>query len=263
MNELTSLGLIIQPVGLKVLEALQVDQRLLGLGAKLDALLGISVPSGRVALTVKYKNLHESKFGLGVHRAALFDALHDEVLRCADGIEFVPNTQIVSFQDSSSSSSKATVVDASGKAMSFDLVVDSLGSRSPLIECSERDIEKRRRKLPFGAFWANVRLPKDTNVFKQNVLEQRYEGASKMIGVLPIGKLKQNGDGDSLAAFFYSIKETDVKMFDFQRWKDDVYRIWPETAVLLEQVYLFRNVFCFLCSRSSFFQHFRLNRKMI
>lgn len=209
----TGSGLILQPVGLKVLEHLQIDQRLLGLGAKLDALVGIAVPSGRIALNVHYRHLGDRKFGLGIHRAALFDALHDLVVQ--EKIEIVPNTVIASSTD----------------CRQFDLVVDALGSRSPLIEQTEHGL--RRKKLAFGALWTNVRLPQAQ--FQHNRLEQRYVGAHKMIGVLPIGKL--NANGDALAAFFYSMKEDEFNTnFELDRWKDDVRRIWPETSVLLDQV---------------------------
>ena len=77
-------GLILQPTGLAVLDWLELGQRIRGLGARIDRLYGKASGSGRVVLDVRYDVLGDER-GLAVHRAALFNVLHDAVK--AQGIE--------------------------------------------------------------------------------------------------------------------------------------------------------------------------------
>src|SRR5262249_51699022 len=109
----------------------------------------------------------------------------------------------------------------------FDLAIDALGARSPLSRAP-------RAPLPFGALWASLdwRGP-----FDAGALEQRYERARKMVGILPIGKLRD--EGPNQAAFFWSLKHEDRAAWaagDLEAWKADVLELWPETAPLLAQI---------------------------
>jgi 2-polyprenyl-6-methoxyphenol hydroxylase-like FAD-dependent oxidoreductase len=73
--------------------------------------------------------------------------------------------------------------------------------------------------------------------FDPFALEQRYEQARKMVGVLPIGKVR--ADGPNQAAFFWSLKHEDRAAWaagDLDAWKQSVLALWPETAPLLAQI---------------------------
>ncbi|HEX2559039.1 MAG TPA: hypothetical protein VHK87_03055, partial [Phenylobacterium sp.] len=74
-------GLMIQPTGLAVLEALGLAPALASLAAPVRRLFGRAAPSNRVVLDVRYAALGGGAVGLGVHRAALFAVLHDAVLQ--------------------------------------------------------------------------------------------------------------------------------------------------------------------------------------
>lgn len=70
-------GLMIQPTGFAVLQALGLADGLLELGARVDRLHGEAGSSGRVVLDVRYSALGKrAAFGVGVHRATLFSLLH-------------------------------------------------------------------------------------------------------------------------------------------------------------------------------------------
>lgn len=113
--------------------------------------------------------------GLAVHRAALFNVLRDAVEAAA--IEFQTSCRIIDMDGTS------LVLDQGRRTAAFDPVIDALGSHSPLIShASAPDVRKR---LDYGAIWAS--LPWPGAPFDPHALEQRYDRASVMLGVLPIG----------------------------------------------------------------------------
>ncbi len=116
-------GLILQPTGLAVLDRLGLRSRIEGLGARIDRLYGRACGSGRVVLDVRYEALGRLR-GLAVHRAALFNVLHDAVRE--EGLEVQTASQISGLDG-------ALILNQGRREGPFDLVVDALGSRSPLI----------------------------------------------------------------------------------------------------------------------------------
>ncbi|MDP3457880.1 MAG: FAD-dependent monooxygenase, partial [Hyphomonas sp.] len=123
-----------------------------------------------------------------------------------------------------------TLVDASSGAHGpFDLVIDALGVRSPLSSAPAN-------KLPYGALWATLPWPED-GPFDRTALEQRYEAARKMAGVMPSGRAS-DGAGQSLT-YFWSIRGDAHQAFrsaPLVHWKDAARALWPETAMLVDQI---------------------------
>ncbi len=185
-------GLILQPPGLEVLDWLGPGPALRQLGQPLERLYGRAIGSDRVVLDVKYKALGRGLQGLGVHRAALFNVLHDAVL--AAGLPIAKSRRITTLGRASDGRPLLLAHDGS-QLGPYDLVVDALGSRSPLIEHAAAPV--LRRRLDYGAIWAS--LPWSGN-FDPHALEQRYRNASIMIGVLPIGRL---GEGERKSCGFF------------------------------------------------------------
>lgn len=211
-------GLILQPVGLHVLDALGVGARIRELGAPIHRLFGLS---GRhVVLDVRYSALGKhAPSGVGVHRGALFQVLYDAALESGAAIE--AGREVVSAGDG-----RFGFADGSESAR-FDLVIDALGMRSPLSTLPAQN-------LPFGALWASLDW---AGPFDETALEQRYEAARKMVGVLPIGRLP--GETQKQAAFFWSLKHEDRDAWvkrDLGDWKHEVLGLWPETQPLLNQI---------------------------
>lgn len=219
-------GLILQPTGLAVLDWLGVGPRMRSLGARIDRLYGKACGSNRVVLDVRYDALGAAR-GLAVHRAGLFQLLLDAVHRA--GMRVQGASQIKGLSGTS------LVLNQDEKTQAFDLVIDALGSRSPLIpHAAGPDI---RVKLPYGAIWASLPWPEAAG-FDPHALEQRYDKASVMIGVLPIG---QRVEGDTLqTAFFWSLKAEHFaawKQRGLEPWKAEVRQLWPDTAPLLETIH--------------------------
>jgi len=114
----------------------------------------------------------------------------------------------------------------------FDLVIDALGVRSPLSRAQPLP------PLPFGALWGSLDWPAG-NAFDATALEQRYEAARRMVGVLPIGSVRPGAPRQ--AAFFWSLRHADLAAWQaggLDAWKADVMQLWPQTAPFLEQVAL-------------------------
>lgn len=113
-------------------------------------------------------------------------------------------------------------------------MVDATGANSPLTRLAQDEA----RPLEFGALWATV--PWVDEGFDRHALRQRYQRASIMIGVLPIGR--QRLGGPELAAFFWSLKPSDyadVLAAGLPAFKARVVTLWPETAPHLEAIRTF------------------------
>lgn len=211
-------GIIVQPVGLHVIDAIGAGEAIRDLGAPIERLYGMS--GNRVVLDVRYRARgKDAACGLGVHRGALFQVLYDAAL--ASGAEIVSGHEIVG-------AGEGRLAFASGKqSAKFDLVVDALGVRSPLSRPATAP-------LPFGALWASLDW---RGAFDPAALEQRYVAARKMAGVLPIGRLK--GEERQQTAFFWSLKHADHAAWratPLETWKEEVRALWPATEPLLQQI---------------------------
>jgi 2-polyprenyl-6-methoxyphenol hydroxylase-like FAD-dependent oxidoreductase len=78
-----------------------------------------------------------------------------------------------------------------------------------------------------------VPWPEGTD-FNPNALQQRYLRASRMAGVLPLGRMVT--DGPPLAAVFWSLPVTALPDWPTQNmdaWKDEVLTLWPALAPFL------------------------------
>ncbi|MBI1339287.1 FAD-dependent monooxygenase [bacterium] len=213
-------GLILQPVGLAVLDAMGLGAVMRDLGAPIQRLFGRAEPSGRTVLDVRYRRPGDTgDAGLGVHRGALF-ALLLEAAR-SSGVQVETSREVAAAGDG-----RLQFQDG-GVSARFDLVVDALGSRSPLGRAPAAP-------LPFGALWASLDWVEG---FDEAALEQRYERASKMVGVMPIGRLP--GDARRQAAFFWSLRQDGHERWlseGLDAWKQDALALWPETRPLLDQI---------------------------
>ncbi|MGA2951683.1 MAG: NAD(P)/FAD-dependent oxidoreductase [Caulobacteraceae bacterium] len=218
-------GIMLQPTGLAVLRAMGADQAIMAAAARIERLFGRASPSGRMVLDVRYRALGwGAGFGLGLHRAALFDVLKS--LADAAGIEFVLGRTITGV--TAGPHPRLSFADG-GRAGPFDLVVDALGAGSSLAAATAQP-------LSYGALWANLDWPADANL-NVNALEQRYRKASVMVGVLPIGRPTERSAPQ--ASFFWSLRRERLAAWretGLEAWKDEVRVIWPAAECLLTQV---------------------------
>lgn len=221
-------GLILQPTGLTVLADLGLLDDILALGARIDRLHGADASTGRTVLDVRYDAQRGSRFGLAVHRAALFGVLFRAARREAIAIETDVEIEAVEAGE------RATLVCGNGRrAGPFELIVDASGSRSKLRQCA--DSGGAPRPLTYGAFWASLGWRDEG--FDEHALSQRYDRASVMIGVLPIGRPEPGAE--KMAAFFWSLKPDDadaVRAQGLDAWKERVVRLWPQSRAYTSQI---------------------------
>jgi salicylate hydroxylase len=220
-------GLMIQPTGLAVLEALGLGGRLTAMAAPIERLFGRAAGSGAVVLDVRYAALgRPGVVGLGVHRAALFDLLHAAVAEA--GMPVVTGRAVAGSERGPGG--RSLVFEDGGREGPFDLVVDALGHASTLAPPTGR-------ALDYGALWASLDWPQDAQGLDGAALEQRYHRASVMTGVLPIGVTP--GQARPQTAFFWSLRADRLaawRQAGLAPWKREVEALWPATASLLDQI---------------------------
>jgi len=220
-------GLILQPTGLAVFAKLALDRAVTTHGARIDRLFGRAGSDGPVVLDVRYKALAQpDTTGIGLHRARLFAILHDAAQVAGIAIETgrtVIGTELIS------GGLRHIIFADGGTSGPFDLVIDALGTRSPLVLATGRE-------LNYGALWANVDWV-DNAGFDGAALEQRYHRASVMAGVLPIGTVP--GRDARQAALFWSLRADRLHAWrkaGVDAWKADVGAFWPMLWPLLDQI---------------------------
>ncbi|MER8529363.1 NAD(P)/FAD-dependent oxidoreductase [Mesorhizobium sp. M0814] len=221
-------GLILQPTGLTVLADLGLLDDILALGSRIDRLHGADARTGRTVLDVRYDAQRGGRFGLAVHRAALFGVLFRAARRQAITIETGIELETLETGE------RATLICGNGRRIgSFDLVVDASGSRSKLRRCVNNPGEPR--SLAYGTFWASLGWRGEG--FDEHALLQRYDSASVMIGVLPIGRPEPGAQ--KMAAFFWSLKPADAEHVwaaGLDAWKARLVGLWPECAAFIDQI---------------------------
>ena len=224
-------GFMLQPTGLSVLDHLGLTDRVKALGQPLEHIFGREARRRRIVLDVKYADLKSPRAdgvnALGVHRASIFQVLYDACL--AEGVAFETRREIASAADGRLTDVKGAIGPA------FDLIVDASGARSAIARDLLTRQHGRRQELAWGAVWATVPWPGEP--FDPTALEQVYRGASRMIGVLPVGA--RPGSPDRLATFFWSLKPADHDYWlraGMERWKAEVRGLWPEVGDLLETI---------------------------
>jgi 2-polyprenyl-6-methoxyphenol hydroxylase-like FAD-dependent oxidoreductase len=223
-------GLLLQPLGLAVLDRLGLGGHIRSAGARIDRLSGVTHPGGRRILDVGYDEIGPGLSGLGIHRATLFGALHAAVE--AEGIAVATGTPVAALDRGADG--RPLLVNAAGRHHGpFDLAIDASGAKSALRPLA--GWTRHARPFRFGALWTTVSVA--GTGFDGAILAQRYIAARQMVGVMPVGECP-GADGRH-AAFFWSIRSDGVDAWraaGLARWKDQVAAVWPEAAALLAGV---------------------------
>ena len=223
-------GIILQPTGLSILAELGVLGRVLDRGARLEALHCVT-PRGSTIFRLDYAHLASGLFGLGMHRGALFQILHEAAT--AAGAVLERSTHVARVSESAG---RAQVLDAAGAVIgAHDLVVVANGARCDLRRQS--GLLVRDRPYPFGALWFVARDPQQ---FYRRQLRQISDGTRYMLGLLPTG-LGPSGSGpdEHRVSLFWSIRMDRVPPFrraGLAPWKAQVLRYEPDAAFVLDQI---------------------------
>ncbi len=212
-------GLLMQPTGLAALDALGLRDQVAARGAPVRRLLG-RTPAGRAVLDLGYEGAH----GVGVHRAILFDALHDAVRGA--GVSVACGRKVVDVGDPEA----PACVFADGDRAPADLIVVADGAASTL---RDRVVPNARAPLyPWGALWT---IRPDTAGRWDGTLAQVYDGAAIMIGVLPVGAAPGAEDARHVS-FFWSVRRENfaaARAAGIEALRADVAALWPDAAALL------------------------------
>jgi 2-polyprenyl-6-methoxyphenol hydroxylase-like FAD-dependent oxidoreductase len=214
-------GFLLQPVGQAVLWSLGLLEPALRHGRRIAALYG-ATPIGRPVMDMRYAELDRRLFGLGLQRGALFELLDtawtiDRLLHAG--------TCIVDID-----AERGMLTDEGGtRHGGFDLVVVADGAASQL----RARVAKARldRAYPWGAQWCLVPAGDWPHA---DVLQQRYVGARRMAGMLPVGT--RPGDATPRLSFFWSVPTTELDRVDVdaRAWREGVARVWPEALATLD-----------------------------
>lgn len=210
-------GFLLQPVGLSVLWELGLLEPVLRHGAPISRLYG-QTAGGRAVMDIRYRELDTRLFGLGLQRGALF-ALLDQAWR--QGRRIHQGCEIARIDTLG-----GALIDTEGRRHAgFDLLVVADGAASRL----RRQVVGAQldRPYPWGAQWC---LVASGDWPWRDELQQRYIGARRMIGMLPVGT--RPDDPVPRLSFFWSlpVAALDAQPADAGSWRREVARVWPQAA---------------------------------
>ncbi len=218
-------GLMLQPTGLAVLAQLGLADEIAAHAAPITRIQGRNT-HGETVLDARYADLESvGAYGLGIHRASLFGALYDAV--CAAGVTVKTGHEVAGSE--LAAGGRRLRFAAADPSPGHDLVVDALGVASRLVPADEG-------WLPYGALWTTLEWPED-GPFRPDWLEQHYERARRMAGVLPTGK--RRGIGRNELALFWSLRADHHAAWrdaGLEAWKGEFATLWPECASLLDSI---------------------------
>jgi FAD-dependent urate hydroxylase len=218
-------GFLLQPVGQWVLWQLGLLATVRRYAAPVHRLYGETV-AGRPVMDLRYAELDPRLHGLGVQRAALFEVL-DAAWSGARRLHC--GTRIVRID-----AERGAVHDQHGRCHGgFDLLVLADGAASSLrAQVAPPRID---RPYPWGAQWCLV--PAD-GWSAQDVLQQRYVGARRMAGLLPVGT--RPGDARPRLSFFWSLPVAELPHAgrDEDAWRESVRAVWPDALERLAGITL-------------------------
>ena len=216
-------GLMLQVTGLTILEHLGLADDIRQLGSPLKRLWGLTTPSQRPVLDVRFEQLRAGLVSYGVQRGLLFGRLLAAATQA--GANLLTSRRV----ESVDAKTGDIILETGEFLKGFDLVVDALGVRSPLTRTP-------RTELAYGALWATLPWPED-GPFDETALEQRYKSARKMAGVMASGRTAANGPVS--LTYFWSIRRDDEAAWraaPLDDWKREARALWPETERLLDQI---------------------------
>ena len=171
-------GLLLQPTGLAVLRELGLADAAIARGARVVG-LEARTHRGRAILDLHYAHLHPQAHGVGIHRATLFELLHDRLLKSP--AKLVTGAEIVDVD-------QTHLVEESGARHGpFDLIVAADGAHSAL---RTRLLPHARAPIyPWGCMWTTVPTFRHRAA---GLLRQRVRGTKLMMGLLPVGRNEVN-----------------------------------------------------------------------
>lgn len=215
-------GFLLQPTGQWVLSELGLLDAALTHAAPIARLHG-ETAAGRAVMDLRYADLDARWRGLGMQRGALFELLD---AAWSEHRVLHRDTRIVRVDVEAGS-----VEDAAGHVHAgFDLVIVADGAASTLR--AQVHPAKIDQPYPWGAQWCLVAAG-DWPWCDE--LRQRYVGARRMLGMLPVGT--RPGDAVPRLSFFWSLPaaQLDGAGADAAAWRSEVAAVWPAACTRLAE----------------------------
>lgn len=216
-------GLLLQPTGLAALESLGLRGEAEARGAQISRLLG-RTPSGRSVLDLRYREGRPGDRGVGIHRASLFNLLHQSALdagvswRTSAGVDAIETMR----------ERPQLVLESGERTPSFDLALVADGAHSNLRHAVCPNA--RESLYRWGAVWAICPSPGGA---RDGDLDQVYDGCRTMIGLLPVGDNPADPDSRPAVSFFWSLPIKDIPKWratGLDRFKQTVAHYWPRAG---------------------------------
>lgn len=221
-------GVMLQPSGMQVLQELGLEEEILQSGAIVER-LHATTTKDKVVLDLRYKELDQKYYGVGLHRGVLFQTLYDSVqnqnITTETGAEICEIVQ--------SDCGDCSLISGEGREFStFDLVVIASGARTHLRKVV--GIPHTVKEYPWGALWFVANSGTEDS---SDVLRQYLDSTHTMLGFLPTGKEQHHQQ--KLTSLFWSIKADQVDHFratGLSQWKAKVLDLAPHASHLLDQI---------------------------
>ena len=166
-------GFLLQPFGQDILDELGVLPAIVARSMPVRRIDGRTA-RGRIVLDLAYRD----RFGLGVHRAVLFEALWSALASDGIPVETAFPVEALRFEPSG-----VLAIGPVGTRGPFDLVVVADGARSSLrrrLGLATKDVG-----YPYAALWSIV---PDPDGLAADTLTQTYDGTRVTLGFLPTGE---------------------------------------------------------------------------
>lgn len=212
-------GMLIQPQGLRALDALGLRRAFDEASAPITRLLGTSHRGWRV-VDVDYRDMPAR----AVSRAALAQVLA-QAARAA-GVQISLAREVESL---AAAGDRVHATTRRGPA-EFDLFAIADGAASRLRESV--GLAGPSVAYRWGALWAQLWVPAWQT---PDMLLQRFRGTAEMMGLLPTRVQR----GTVQLSFFWSLRcdrHGEWRACDLQAWKQHVLSLWPEAEPVMAQI---------------------------
>jgi len=226
-------GLLVQTIGLEVLELLNIRQEIELLGRKISHIQGTAFPSGRKIVDVDYTLLGGTDYAIGIDRNALWSVLFEKIH--AVNIRFIKSATVIGLSYQVNGKVVPRIKEESITESSvYDLIVDASGALSSLHE--HAFYSGQSQVLQYGALWCSATLTAQSR-YNSNVMTLYSDKRNVGIGVLPTGSTCKSTE--EFATLFFNINLNDFPAWDddqFQKWKDQSLYKWSALSHLIDQI---------------------------
>ncbi len=235
-------GITLQPTGLHVLRRLGLKSNVTARGARIDRLRAVDA-RGRTVFDLRYRDVGERLYGLGVHRGVVFQSLFDEVeARAIDVRLGVAGEDLARAETPARSAPggptrppprRHWIVDDEGRRHGpHELVLVCDGARSHFRD--DTDLAKQITPYPWGALWF---VGEDPARAFGHTLHQAVRKNRQMLGLLPTG----TGPAGitPLVSLFWSLRAdrlAEWRAAGLDAWRREALQLCPQAEPVLLQI---------------------------